>query len=199
VTVGGGEPLAQWAFVRELADRLRKRGVHVALDTACVAPHEVIADVPAHVDLILADLKLVDPERHRRWTGAGNAGILRALRLWSAAMPGRLWISVPLIPGVHDEAEVGRMAAFVASLAGPPPVRLLPYHRLGEGKYRALGWPVPAFEGATEPLLEEARRAFQGWGIAVRTDDAGHDIHHDRCTAFAEGSGRSLSQPISGR
>jgi pyruvate formate lyase activating enzyme len=169
VTLSGGEPLVQWAFVRTLADRLQAEGVHVALDTACAGSRDAVHEVPEHVDLVLADLKLVTLQAHRRWTGADNAHILEAIHHWSCTMPGRLWISVPLIPGVQDEAELGRMADFILSLPNRPPVRLLPYHRLGDSKYGALGWAVPRFRAPVEPLVERARDLFRGKGLYTQT------------------------------
>jgi pyruvate formate lyase activating enzyme len=167
VTLSGGEPLAQWPFVRRLADHLRSAAVHVALDTACVAPPEVIREVPAHVDLVLADLKLVTPESHRRWTGVDNAGILESIQWWSGAMPGRLWISVPVIPGVQDEVEFERIAEFCCTLENDPPVRLIPYHRLGDSKYEALGWPMPAFPGSVDEKMAKAQKAFRSLDIPI--------------------------------
>ena len=167
VTLSGGEPLAQWPSVRRLAGRLHREGVHVVLDTACVAPRDVIHEVPTHVDLVLADLKLLTPESHRRWTGMDNAGILDAIRTWSAAMPGRLWISVPVLPGVQDEDEFEHMAVFCATLENAPPTRLIPYHRLGESKYQALGWPVPQFPGSVDIQMKAARAAFHRQSIHI--------------------------------
>jgi pyruvate formate lyase activating enzyme len=167
VTLGGGEPLAQWPFVRSLADLLRAQGVHVALDTSCAAPQSVIREVPAHVDLVLADLKLVHPESHRRWTGVDNATLLDAIRYWSAAMPDRLWISIPILPGVQDKPEFEHMAAFCRTLENAPPVRLIPYHRLGESKYEALGWPIPHFPGSVAEQMETAAEAFHRRNIRI--------------------------------
>jgi pyruvate formate lyase activating enzyme len=167
VTLSGGEPLAQWPVARALADRLRAEGVHVALDTSCLAPGPVIAEVSDHVDLVLADLKAVTPDLHRRWAGVANAGILAAIRVWSTSMPGRLWISVPLIPAVQDGAELERIATFCTTLNHSPPVRLIPYHRLGDGKYAALGWPVPAFVGSVEEQVDLATRVFVQRGVRI--------------------------------
>jgi pyruvate formate lyase activating enzyme len=167
VTLSGGEPLAQWHAARAVADRLRAEGVHVAMDTSCLAARAIIAEVPEHIDLVLADLKLVTPNSHRRWTGVDNARILAALRAWSVAMPARLWISVPVIPGVQDKAEFGRVAEFCSTLAHDPPIRLIAYHRLGDSKYQALGWPVPAFPGVVEEQMEVATRALGQRGIRI--------------------------------
>ena len=167
VTLSGGEPLAQWPFVRDLAGRLRAEGVHVAIDTACLAPQTVIRAVPEQVDLVLADLKLFTPESHRRWTGVDNAGILEAIRFWSTTMPGRLWISLPAIPGVQDKREWERIATFCGALENAPPVRLIPYHRLGDSKYVALNWPVPSFPGSVDEQLASARLALQEQGVCI--------------------------------
>lgn len=114
----------------------------MALDTASAAPREVIEAVPAHVDLILADLKLVGPAAHRRWTGLDNADILAALRHCADTMPGRLSLIVPLVPEVHTSDEVGRLAARLAagSSAAVRPGRIFEVRRAsarGAGVRRA--------------------------------------------------------------
>jgi pyruvate formate lyase activating enzyme len=167
VTLSGGEPLSQWPAARALAEGLRAERVHVALDTSCLAPSTVIDGVPERFDLVLADLKLVSPDAHRRWTGVDNAGILAAIRTWSARMPARLWISVPLIPGVQDKTEFERLAAFCAALKHSPPVRLIPYHRLGESKYEALGWPPPCFPGPVDALIDLATRVMTAHRVRI--------------------------------
>jgi pyruvate formate lyase activating enzyme len=167
VTLSGGEPLSQWPTARALADRLRAEGVHVALDTSCLAPRAVTDEVPDHVDLVLADLKLISPERHRQWTGADNAGILAAIRSWSVSMPDRLWISVPVIPSVQDEAEYRQIATFCRALANDPPMRLIPYHRLGESKYRALDWPLPSLPHSVEREMVLATCIMEEYGIRL--------------------------------
>ena len=160
VTLSGGEPLRQWPAAFRVAERLREAGVHVALDTSGFANEAVIRAVPTRFDLVLADLKAVTPELHRHWTGVDNAQILEAIRFWATLMPGQLWLSVPLIPGVHDRGELMRMADWLADLDGPPPVRLIPYHRLGESKYRALGRATPEIEGEVEALQSLAIELF---------------------------------------
>ena len=82
-------------------------------------------------------------------------------------MPGRLWVSVPLVPGVHDRDELDRMAQFIVSLEPVPPVRVLPYQRLGEPKYAALGLPGPDFAGDAGALAETARAIFRDLGIRL--------------------------------
>jgi pyruvate formate lyase activating enzyme len=86
VTASGGEPLLQSGFVRELFRRLTDAGVHTALDTAACLPWDMLEDVLEHTKLLLLDLKLVDDEQHRLFTGQGNAHVLENARLAAAYM-----------------------------------------------------------------------------------------------------------------
>jgi pyruvate formate lyase activating enzyme len=167
VTFGGGEPLAQWDAVRVMAQQLRAAGVHVAVDTSGYVGARVAGEVPDAVDLLLVDLKLRTPALHHRWTGVDNRPILDAIRGWSETMVGRLWVTTPVIPGVQDAAELEAMAAFLAGLAPPPPVRLIPYHRLGASKYAALGREAPDFPGDGAALLVEARAIYARHGLEI--------------------------------
>ena len=85
------------------------------------------------------DIKHINSEKHREFTGRRNELILENAAKIAAAHP-RLTIRTPVVPGFNDtEAEIAAIADFTASLPGKPPMHLLPYHRLGEGKYEALG------------------------------------------------------------
>jgi pyruvate formate lyase activating enzyme len=167
VTFSGGEPLSQWIAVRDIADYLHEEGIHVAIDTAGLAPRSVIKDVPYHIDLVLADLKLVTPALHRSWTGVDNAIILNAIRYWNHRCHERFLISIPLIPGVQNELEIEKIADFISNLIPVPSVRFIPYHRLGESKYEALGMPKPQFPGSPDTLVEMSNRIFIEKGIRV--------------------------------
>ena len=172
VTFGGGEPLLQWSGLSRIAQRLRSRGVHVAVDTSGFVSPAVVEAVSAAVDLVLVDLKLMTPEKHRAWTGRDNARILHAIRMWSAAMPGQVWVTTPVIPGVHDARELEHIAVFIAGLNPVPATRLIPYHRLGESKYRALGLNPPAFSGDVEDLMAAGREIYQDHGLQVLTHES---------------------------
>jgi pyruvate formate lyase activating enzyme len=156
VTFGGGEPLLQWPFVKELARALRREGIHTAIDTSGYTSAEIREQVPSEIDLAIVDLKLIDNKKHKCWTGRSNAPILNSIRHWADKMPERLWISLPVIPGVHDKSEIDAIADFIESLPNKVPVRLIPYSRFGESKYGQLGKEVPAFEGNTDALMEYA-------------------------------------------
>lgn len=119
VTASGGEPMLQPDFIAALFKRLQGQGVHTALDTCGNCTRAALANVLPHVDLILFDLKEIDPERHRRFTGVDNERILTNLRFVRdfVVREGRpdLWIRTPLIPGATASVEnidgIGRWIA----------------------------------------------------------------------------------------
>ncbi|MGA2081894.1 MAG: glycyl-radical enzyme activating protein [Holophaga sp.] len=141
LTLSGGEPLAQPAFVAELLWRYKheERGQHTAVETCGEAPWCDIEMLAGDVDLFLYDIKHMDPGEHMRLTGRSNGLILdNARRL--AQEGRRMIIRLPLILGMNDSQEnLAATAEFVHSLPGVQQVDLLPYHRLGEPKYSRLG------------------------------------------------------------
>ena len=137
VTFSGGEPLLQAAFVAETIERLE--GLHVTLGTSGYAEEEDFRRVAQLCDLVLFDLKLMDSEAHRCWTGQSNETILRNLDML-AAMGTPFVIRVPLVPGVTDtDDNLGAIAARARALPRPPAVELLPYNRAAGAKYAACG------------------------------------------------------------
>ena len=145
ITLSGGEPLCQPEFSAELLRLFHQEGASTALETCGCAPFESIEQVAPHCDLIHFDLKLMDPELHRRYTGADNTEILDNLRKLSLRFPHiPLIVRTPLIPGVNDcEANLAATANFLRQLPSLKDYELLPYHNFGEGKYHQLGRTYP--------------------------------------------------------
>jgi pyruvate formate lyase activating enzyme len=172
MTLSGGEPLAQAAFAGELLRRYKEAefGASTAIETCGAVDWEAFALVRPHTDVFLFDLKHMDPDEHRRLTGAGNDGILEnACRLSKEG--GRIIIRLPLIPGCNDDAEnVRRTAVFARRLAGVERIDLLPYHRLGEVKYPRLGRDYLLRNTPVPPAVSvaTARRLIEGCGVKVR-------------------------------
>ncbi len=138
MTLSGGEPLAQPDFTLSLLNALKEEGYHTALDTCGHAPLTTLEGMLPHTDLLLFDIKHMDPERHRELTGASNETILSNLR-HAAGRMGALRIRMPLIPGVNDSEEnLTETCAFIRCLERVNAVELLPYHRLGVSKYGAI-------------------------------------------------------------
>jgi pyruvate formate lyase activating enzyme len=160
LTLSGGEPLAQPDFAAELLRRYThdEKGRHTAVETCGFVDWAVFERLAADVDLFLYDLKHMDPAEHLKLTGVDNRLILE--NAWRLAQAGRaLAMRLPLIPGVNDSVQnLKATADFVAALPGVRRIDLLPYHRLGEPKYRRLG-KAYALEGAPSLGSEATARA----------------------------------------
>lgn len=127
-------------FLISLLDACGERGIHRTVDTTGFAKTEILLDVARRTDHFLYDLKMMDSERHKRWTNIGNERILENLKVL-AATGASINIRIPLIKGVNDDDEnIEATAQFVASLAGEKKrVNLLPYHNIMLKKYEKLG------------------------------------------------------------
>lgn len=157
VTFSGGECMLQPDFLEELIARCRAQGISTAVDTAGHLPWETFLRI--RPDLWLYDVKATDPEVHRAYTGVDNELILANLdRLLSSGA--RVWIRVPVIPGVNDsKEEMERIRDFVHGRAEK--IELLPYHRLGENKYPALGRECKAFDVPDKADLCALKKIFE--------------------------------------
>lgn len=140
VTLCGGEPLMHHKFLMQLLQELGNRGFHRCVDTTLYASPEVVADVARNCELFLVDLKHMDSETHRRFTGVPNEPILSNLRM-IAEQGHDFFIRIPLIDGVNsDEANIEATAQFLSTLPWErKTVNLLPYHDIGKGKHEKLG------------------------------------------------------------
>ena len=138
VTFSGGEPTHQPEFLWHLLKGSQESGIQTALDTSGFVKPEILKKVLEHTDLVLYDIKHMDPAKHKELTGVDNRLILENARM-IAAMGKPMIIRVPLIPGHNDSTEsIKALAEFMLGL-GLKKVDLLPYHSLGKIKYQRLG------------------------------------------------------------
>lgn len=164
VTISGGEPMMQPDFLIDLLDALGNEGIHRAVDTAGLVKTETMLQVARRTDLFLFDLKMMDSERHKRFTGVPNEKILENLRVLSAS-GADVNIRIPLIRGVNaDETNIRQSAEFVASLPGKKKqVSLLPYHNIAIHKYGKLGQEYDS-GGMDEPTAADIELAVGIFG-----------------------------------
>jgi pyruvate formate lyase activating enzyme len=176
LTVGGGEPLTQPEFVKELLRRAKEEYyIHTAIETSLYAPTEVVKEVIKYVDYVFVDIKHIDPVRHRELTGVSNELILNNIRLVVNELSDgkEVVIRIPIIPKVNDDKEnLKGIAEFIKSLKKEVPVELLPYHELGKSKYTALGreYPLDKYVGVSpqsKEYIEEISKYLQSLGIKV--------------------------------
>ena len=161
MTLSGGECTMFPDFAAALLQEAHARGINTAIETAANVPWRFIEQVFPHVDTVLHDLKLMDPERHKKWTGVSNERLLANFKKAYETWPKKTFIARrPLIPGVNDDEEDIRAALdFIRPHRNVIDFELLPYMRFGMGKYDLLGevYELKDFEPPTEESLQRLR------------------------------------------
>lgn len=139
LTLSGGEMLCQREFAKSLLMAAKENGLHTAVESTAFSGFEKISELLPYIDLFLMDIKHINPEKHKEYTGVDNKIILENARK-IAESGTELIIRTPVIPGFNDTAaEIREISRFVKTLPGVKEHHLLPYHRLGTDKYKGLG------------------------------------------------------------
>ncbi|MFP3981457.1 MAG: glycyl-radical enzyme activating protein [Desulfobacterales bacterium] len=189
VTLSGGEPLMQADFAAALLQRLRHEGIHTAVDTCGLCSQNVLENVLVHAGMVMFDVKIMDPEEHRRLTGQENSRILEnlcrvAASLQSRLHPAALWIRTPVIPGATDDpANISAIGDFITRHLTGAVDRwdLCAFNNLCRDKYMRLDrdWAYAHTELVTarhmEALAQTARQSVADpeivcWSGATRRD-----------------------------
>ena len=158
VTFSGGECMLQAEFLEEILKKCRENGIHTAVDTAGDVLWEKFERVLPYTDLFLYDVKMYDSEKHRKFTGVPNELILGNLaKLFEAHA--HVWVRIPVIPSVNDDGEMKRIRDFLSRFS-PGKIELLPYHAMGEHKYRELGRKCEKFSVPTKEKMSELKTLF---------------------------------------
>lgn len=167
VTFGGGECTAQGEFLLALLESSRESGLHTCVDTSGYCAPGLFEKILPLADLFLYDLKHMDPESHKRLTGADNAVILANLRTLLETDPQQVHIRMPLIPEVNDtDKNIAAMAEFLHPYECAA-IEVMPYHLFGRNKYLALKRAAPGFSEYTPEALHAALERFARHNLAV--------------------------------
>ena len=167
ITVTGGEALMQIDFVLELFTLAKAKGIHTCLDTSGItyrpgtsSYNEKLDALMAVTDLVMLDIKHMDPEAHKSLTGHDNAGIL-AFAQYLAEKNVPVWIRHVVVPGITDDpGQLAKLGAFLGTLPNVKALDVLPYHIMGVSKYKELGIPYP-LEGVEPATQKQAKDAKQ--------------------------------------
>ena len=172
VTLCGGEPLMHPDDTIALLKELGRRGFHRTVDTTLYASNEVVEAVADNCDLLLVDLKLMDSDRHYRYTGVKNELILDNIRLL-ATLGKDFFIRIPLIEGINaDEENIEATARFLDTLPWQRrTVNLLPYHDVGKDKHRRM-WSTYnprniLMASPSEVVLQRCKKQLEAHGFQV--------------------------------
>ncbi|KEJ91906.1 glycyl-radical enzyme activating protein [Synergistes jonesii] len=151
VTLSGGEVLMQPEFALAVLKGSADLGIDRTIETCAFAEWRTIRPLLDYLPNIFIDLKMMDAQKHLRYTGAENKIILENIRKIDAAGTTNITLRVPFVPTVNDNVEnYEAMAEFCSGLKNLSVVEVLPYHRLGIETYKNLGRPVP-FPELTPP------------------------------------------------
>ena len=169
VTLCGGEPLMHADYSLEILKELGRRGFHRTVDTSLYAPQEVVEAIANECELFLVDLKLMDSEKHRLYTGVDNELILQNIR-YLTERQAQFSIRIPLIEGINaDKGNIEATAQFLSSI--PHPVHLLPYHDVGKDKHRRMGTTFNPkgyhMETPSEDTLQRCKHQLEAKGLKV--------------------------------
>jgi len=167
LTISGGEPLMQHRFVAKLFAAASAMGIHTALDSNGYYGARLTDAELETISLVLLDIKTWDPERHRRLTGMDNAPTLEfARRLAARRRP--IWLRYVLVPGLTDDPEdVAKTAAFAGELGNVERVDVLPFHQMGQYKWKKLGleYTLDNTPSPSNELVEQTCALFRSAGL----------------------------------
>lgn len=165
ITVSGGEILMNAEFVNELIREAGKRGINVCIDTSGYGDSQALMEMALmeNVTDILYDMKSMDDEIHRTYTGVSNQLILENLRMLASdsRTMDKLIMRMPLLKGVNDSDDLIRTTGEFFREIGVKRVDLLPYHSLGIGKKRNVGGAQEEFEPPSEERIAEIEIYFR--------------------------------------
>ena len=157
VTFSGGECMLQIDFLLEILKKCKENGIHTAVDTAGCVPWDNFEEILPYTDLFLYDIKAMNDEIHKEYTGVSNTLILENLAKL-LKFDACVWVRVPVISDANDsEEEMEKIKAFFLANGYPEKVELLPYHAMGEHKYTALGRKTQNFKVPDNDKIEKLR------------------------------------------
>jgi pyruvate formate lyase activating enzyme len=170
VTFSGGEPLMQPEFLETILKECKEKNIHTALDTSGYASSEVMDKISDKVGIFLYDLKIMDDEKHKKYTGVSNRLILENLRKL-ASRGSKVAIRIPLIPGINDDEDnINKTAELIHSLEIIKSISLLPYHKAGREKYKRLNLldKMSKTQAPSAERVKEIMKSLKRHGFSVK-------------------------------
>ncbi len=169
VTVSGGEPLMQPEYILELFKLCKEDGLHTAIDTSGYLLNDRIKEVLEYTDLVLLDIKQIDPEKYKALTSVNLKPTLDFLKYLSEINK-PVWLRYVLVPGYTDnEKDLEAWAKFVSSFKNVERVDILPFHQMGGHKWKEVN-KIYQLENVLAPTNEEVKKAeeiFRSYGLKI--------------------------------
>ncbi len=162
-TISGWEPTLQAKELIPLFKKLHEEGINTCLDTNGWIWNDDVKELVEHTDIFLLDIKHIDPEWHKKITWQDNAPVLRFLD-YLESKGKRVWLRHVLVPGYSDQMKYfEEMGKRFGNYKCVERMEILPYHRLGEYKWKALGWKYP-LDGVLPPsneVVDQAKKILE--------------------------------------
>ncbi len=179
LTVTGGEPLMQIDFVTALFEECKKRDIHTCLDTSGItfkADSDKFEKLMKVTDLVMLDIKHIDSEKHKELTGLDNVAILKFAK-YLGEINKAVWVRHVVVPGITlDDEYLEKLGYFIGGIKSLKAIDVLPFHKMGEVKYKELGItpPLKNTPEATKQQAEEAKAVImQGLMRRLREEKSG--------------------------
>lgn len=170
VTVTGGEPLLQSVFLKEFFKLCREEGIHTAIDTSGAITSVAAFEMLEYVDLVLLDIKAIDPELHKQLTKARIDKPLAFLNHLQE-IGKDTWVRHVVVPDLTDDKEqLEKLAHYLTQFSVVKKVEILPYHVMGVSKYEEMGmeYALKDTEALSSEQLAVAETIFSEKGLPLR-------------------------------
>ncbi|NPE09011.1 MAG: glycyl-radical enzyme activating protein [Asgard group archaeon] len=172
VSFSGGEPLMQSEFLLLLLKKMKELGLHTVVDTSGCGNSAIVREVSDYVDLFLYDLKIVDEEKHEKYTGKSNSIIKQNLKMITDNGH-KVIIRIPIIPTINDNPnDIKQFGEFLSDL-NIVRVELLPFHKIGEEKYRKLN-KINRMKDIQKPTKKDMisiKERLEKFGLVVKIEE----------------------------
>lgn len=169
VTFSGGEATLQVDMLKELVYKLYDQAIDIAIETSGYFNFDEVKDILKKMNLIFIDIKHMEDDKHRFYTGVSNEKILKNIcRLNELKVP--IVVRIPVIDGVNSDIyNITKTAKFVKDNIDNPKLELLPYHLFGDNKYEALGLEKPSrqFKTPSQEYIKELCKIVESEGVKV--------------------------------
>lgn len=169
VTVSGGEPLLQTPFILELFKICKEHNIHTAIDTSGILLNEQVKEVLNYTDLVLLDIKQINPEKYKTLTRAALEPTLKFLN-YLASINKAVWLRYVLVPGyTDDEQDLIEWAKYTLQFKNVERVDILPFHQMATHKWEELNikYELKDIEPPSPELTKKAEAIFKSYGLPV--------------------------------
>ncbi|MPM92711.1 4-hydroxyphenylacetate decarboxylase activating enzyme [bioreactor metagenome] len=169
ITFSGGEPTYQLEFLRKLVYHFYNKGIHTAIETCGVFNFDKCKDIFQKLNHIFVDIKNMDSNKHKEYTGLGNELILENI-IRMAKINKSMVVRIPVIPGFNDDIEnITSTSQFVKKNIKSPKIELLPYHMFGIDKYKNLGLEdyIYKYETPSDKTMKKLEEVVKNCGVEV--------------------------------